>query len=165
MPKYLSPGVYVVEVASNTRPIEGVSTSTASLVGPEVMAQLPLLVADWTERNDSDPGIALIELFAWLTESLIYRSTKIPERNRVAFVQQMPERGTVAAARLAAAALALVTDRPQSSSSVLKHVCFFEGRRHEDFAEVRGATKKKRKGKKRRKTQSASSSSRKKLRR
>ena len=137
MPEYLSPGVYVAEVAPNAHSIEGVSTSTASLVAPEVIGQLKRLVdqisPDWTEHNDNDPGIALMELFAWLTEISIYRLTKIPERGTVAFVQQLPERGTVAATRLAAAALALVTDRPQSHSSVLKHVRFFEGRRYEDL--------------------------------
>lgn len=169
MPEYHSPGVYIVEVAQNARPIEGVSTSTASFVGPEVIGRLQQLVdqipRDWTDLNDNDPGISLVELFAWLTELIIYRQGKIPERNRVAFVQQIPERGTVAAARLAAAALALVTDRPRSHSSVLKHVRFFDGRRCEDLAEVRGATKKKRKSKKRRKTPPSSPSSRKKLRR
>jgi len=157
MPEYLSPGVYVAEVALSARPIEGVSTSTANFVGPEVIGRLQQLVnqipRDWTDLNDNDPGIALVELFAWLTELMIYR------------VQQIPERGPAAAARLAAAALTLVTDRPQSHSSVLKHVRFFEGRRCEDLAEVRGATKKKRKRKKRRKTPPSSPSSRKKLRR
>jgi phage tail sheath protein FI len=33
MPEYLSPGVYVEEVATGPRPIEGVSTSTAGMVG------------------------------------------------------------------------------------------------------------------------------------
>ncbi|MGE0853123.1 MAG: phage tail sheath family protein [Hyphomicrobiaceae bacterium] len=33
MPEYLSPGVYVEEVATGPRPIEGVSTSTAGFVG------------------------------------------------------------------------------------------------------------------------------------
>jgi len=35
---------------------------------------------DWTEHNVSDPGITLIELFAWLTEILTYRINRIPER-------------------------------------------------------------------------------------
>ncbi len=34
MPSYLSPGVYVEEVASGSRPIEGVGTSVAAFVGP-----------------------------------------------------------------------------------------------------------------------------------
>ncbi len=35
---------------------------------------------DWTEHNVSDPGITLIELYAWLTELLVYRINRIPER-------------------------------------------------------------------------------------
>jgi phage tail sheath protein FI len=34
MPVYLSPGVYIEEIPSGARPIEGVSTSTAAFVGP-----------------------------------------------------------------------------------------------------------------------------------
>jgi phage tail sheath protein FI len=34
MPEYLAPGVYVEEVSSGIKPIEGVSTSTAALLGP-----------------------------------------------------------------------------------------------------------------------------------
>ena len=33
MPEYLSPGVYVEEIAHGPRPIEGVSTSTAGFLG------------------------------------------------------------------------------------------------------------------------------------
>src|SRR5688572_13010778 len=33
MPEYLAPGVYVEEVDTGTKPIEGVSTSTAGMVG------------------------------------------------------------------------------------------------------------------------------------
>jgi predicted phage baseplate assembly protein len=35
---------------------------------------------EWTEHNVSDPGITLIELFAWFTEILAYRINRIPER-------------------------------------------------------------------------------------
>src|SRR6187399_451086 len=33
MPEYLAPGVYVEEVPSGSKPIEGASTSTAAMVG------------------------------------------------------------------------------------------------------------------------------------
>src|SRR5262245_35082789 len=33
MPEYLAPGVYVEEVSSGSKPIEGVSTSTAGFLG------------------------------------------------------------------------------------------------------------------------------------
>ena len=33
MPEYLAPGVYVEEIDTGTKPIEGVSTSTAGMLG------------------------------------------------------------------------------------------------------------------------------------
>ncbi len=50
MPEYLSPGVYVEEVATGPRPIEGVSTSTTGFVGlTERGPVLPRLVTSWPE--------------------------------------------------------------------------------------------------------------------
>lgn len=40
----------------------------------------------WTDRNPSDLGITLIELFAWLVEQLIYRLNRVPEKNYIAFL-------------------------------------------------------------------------------
>ena len=42
---------------------------------------------EWTEHNVSDPGITLIELFAWLTEILAYRINRIPERLHLALLE------------------------------------------------------------------------------
>ncbi len=41
----------------------------------------------WTNHNPSDPGMTLIELFAWLAEMLIYRADQVPDRHRLAFLQ------------------------------------------------------------------------------
>ncbi|MFB7762814.1 phage tail sheath family protein [Streptomyces xiamenensis] len=51
MPSYLSPGVYVEEVASGTRPIEGVGTSVAAFVGlaPSGPLNEPTLVTNWSQ--------------------------------------------------------------------------------------------------------------------
>ncbi|MEV5570193.1 phage tail sheath subtilisin-like domain-containing protein [Spirillospora sp. NPDC052269] len=51
MPSYLSPGVYVEEVASGSRPIEGVGTSVAAFVGfaPEGPLNEPVLVTNWSQ--------------------------------------------------------------------------------------------------------------------
>jgi phage tail sheath protein FI len=53
MPEYLSPGVYVEETPSGNRPIEGVSTSTAGLVGvtergPVNVPQLVTSIGEYT---------------------------------------------------------------------------------------------------------------------
>jgi hypothetical protein len=51
MPSYLSPGVYVEEVASGARPIEGVGTSVAAFVGlaPTGPLNEPTLVTNWSQ--------------------------------------------------------------------------------------------------------------------
>jgi predicted phage baseplate assembly protein len=36
---------------------------------------------EWTDYNLSDPGITLIELFAWMTEMIVYRLNRVPEKN------------------------------------------------------------------------------------
>ncbi len=41
----------------------------------------------WTDLNDSDPGITLTQVFAWLAEMMIYRMSKVPELNYVKFLQ------------------------------------------------------------------------------
>ena len=50
MPEYLSPGVYVEEISTGPKPIEGVSTSTAGFVGPtERGPTRPRLVTSWLD--------------------------------------------------------------------------------------------------------------------
>ena len=41
----------------------------------------------WTDVNDSDPGITMVQVFAWLAEILTYRMSKVPELNYVKFLQ------------------------------------------------------------------------------
>jgi predicted phage baseplate assembly protein len=41
---------------------------------------------EWTEHNVSDPGITLIELFAWMTEMTIYRLNRVPDKLHVALL-------------------------------------------------------------------------------
>jgi hypothetical protein len=52
----------------------------------EALARIPVHNPEWTNFNKSDPGVTLIELFAFLTENLLYRSNLIPERNRLKFL-------------------------------------------------------------------------------
>jgi predicted phage baseplate assembly protein len=40
----------------------------------------------WTDHSPSDIGMTIVELFAWLTESLIYRLNRVPEKNYIAFL-------------------------------------------------------------------------------
>ncbi|WP_432122727.1 phage tail sheath family protein [Streptomyces sp. S1] len=51
MPTYLSPGVYIEEVAGGSRPIEGIGTSVAAFVGlaPTGPLDEPVLVTNWSQ--------------------------------------------------------------------------------------------------------------------
>ena len=42
---------------------------------------------EWTNQSDSDPGMTLLQLFAFIGESVIYRANRIPERNRIKFLR------------------------------------------------------------------------------
>lgn len=42
---------------------------------------------EWTDYNLSDPGITLIELFSWMTELIVYRLNRVPEKNYVKFLE------------------------------------------------------------------------------
>jgi predicted phage baseplate assembly protein len=53
----------------------------------EALARIPVHTPEWTNFNASDPGVTLIEIFAHMTESLLYRANQIPERNRGKFLQ------------------------------------------------------------------------------
>ncbi len=51
MPTYMTPGVYVEEVPSQSKPIEGVGTSTAAFVGlaPGGPINQPMRISNWTQ--------------------------------------------------------------------------------------------------------------------
>ena len=42
---------------------------------------------EWTDHNVSDPGITLIELFAWLTEMQIFRLSQVPRLHYLKFLE------------------------------------------------------------------------------
>src|SRR3990172_8107244 len=42
---------------------------------------------EWTDHNVSDPGVTLIELFAWMTDQVVYRLNRVPDRNYVKFLE------------------------------------------------------------------------------
>ena len=48
---------------------------------------------EWTDYNLSDPGITLIELFAWMTEQLAYRLNRVPEKNYIKFLDMLGMQG------------------------------------------------------------------------
>ncbi len=55
----------------------------------EARSKIPLYCPRWTDYNLSDPGITLIELFAWMTETLLYRLNRVPDKNYVKFMEMV----------------------------------------------------------------------------
>jgi len=67
----LYPGVYLTEGSFNAKPIEGVATATPhALAAHDAAAVAP----QWTDHNQSDPGITLVQAFAWPLEAAQYRA-------------------------------------------------------------------------------------------
>lgn len=118
MSEYLYPGVYVEEIDTGVKPIPGVSTSIDSValesLGADFRRAMRAHVPEWTEVNESDPGVTLVEVIAFLAEHLLFRANAIPERGR-------------AAAFRAAAALAALGHAPEPGCESLKGRLFFSG--------------------------------------
>lgn len=53
----------------------------------EAKTLIPRYAPEWTNFNESDPGITLVELFAWMTDILIYRLNQVPDLNYIKFLQ------------------------------------------------------------------------------
>src|SRR6187431_1370851 len=41
----------------------------------------------WTDHNVSDPGVTLIETFAFMTDQMLYRLNRVPDRLYVKFLE------------------------------------------------------------------------------
>jgi predicted phage baseplate assembly protein len=53
----------------------------------ECLLRIPRYCPEWTNFNPSDPGVTLVELFAWLADQMLMRFNKVPRRNYVAFLE------------------------------------------------------------------------------
>ena len=53
----------------------------------EALHRIPLYCPEWTDHNLSDPGITLIELFAWMTDIVLYRLNRVPDKHYIKFME------------------------------------------------------------------------------
>ena len=53
----------------------------------DLVRRIPAHTPEWTNPRDGDPGRTLIDLFAWLGDTILYRANLIPERQRLAFLR------------------------------------------------------------------------------
>ena len=76
----------------------------------ELLRRIPVYTPEWTNHNESDPGIALLDLFAYLGESLLYRFNQIPDSTKIAFLNLLGARPRPP--QVARALLVASTERP-----------------------------------------------------
>jgi hypothetical protein len=57
----------------------------------EARSLIPQYCPEWTHLNDSDPGMTLVQLFAWMTEMTIYRLNRVPDKTYVHFLNFIGE--------------------------------------------------------------------------
>src|SRR4051812_39840903 len=77
-------------------------------------ARLRADAPDWTDRMEHDPGVTLLEVFAYLSEQLSFRSDQIPERGRRVITR-------------IAATLETLSSRSQQRIDGLARVNYFSG--------------------------------------
>lgn len=73
----------------------------------EMLANIPAHTPEWTNPQPGDPGRTLVELFAWLADTILYRANLIPEKQRIAFLNLLGQSMQPAAAATGLVSLAL----------------------------------------------------------
>ena len=53
----------------------------------EMLRRIPAHTPEWTNPQEGDPGRTIIDLMAWLADTILYRANLIPERQRLAFLK------------------------------------------------------------------------------
>jgi len=75
----------------------------------EALARIPVHTPEWTNFNRSDPGITLLEVFAYLAETVLYTANRVPERNRLRFLDLLGQ--TLRPASAATGIIAFTNDK------------------------------------------------------
>ena len=55
----------------------------------EAKKRIPHFSKEWTDHNVSDPGVTLIELFAWMTDIILYRLNQVPDLHFISFMEML----------------------------------------------------------------------------
>lgn len=68
-------------------PTRNLDDRTFQNIVDEAKKRIAASCPGWTDHNVSDPGITLVELFAWMTEMILYRLNQVPEKNYIKFLE------------------------------------------------------------------------------
>src|ERR1700690_3872208 len=67
-------------------PVPKLDDRTYSDIVAEAMRLIPRYCPEWTNHNPSDPGITVLELTSWMTELILYRLNRVPEKSYLTFL-------------------------------------------------------------------------------
>src|SRR5882724_5497145 len=67
-------------------PVPNLDDRSWKQIVDEAVRLIPRYCPEWTNHNASAPGVTLLELYAWMTEMVIYRLNKVPEKNFLTFL-------------------------------------------------------------------------------
>ncbi|MGV2287313.1 hypothetical protein AAHK20_01245 [Trinickia sp. YCB016] len=67
--------------------LPNLDTKTYDQLVRELIRRIPRYTTLWTDYNDTDPGITLVQLLAWLDESLLYQANQIPTQTDENFLR------------------------------------------------------------------------------
>jgi hypothetical protein len=68
-------------------PEPAVDSRTYREIITEALARVPVHTPEWNNLGASDPGVTMLQVFAFIAESAIYRANRIPLRNRQKFLR------------------------------------------------------------------------------
>jgi len=83
----------------------------------DLVRRIPAHTPEWTDAREGDPGRTLVDLFAWLGDTILYRANLIPERQRLAFLRLLGQQ--MRAAEPAGGLVEVVIDDPLASTGVV----------------------------------------------
>jgi predicted phage baseplate assembly protein len=73
-------------------PTPNLDTRRQADIVAEARALIPRYTPEWTDLNDSDPGLTLVQLYAWMTEMTLYRLNQVPELTYIKFLELLDVR-------------------------------------------------------------------------
>jgi predicted phage baseplate assembly protein len=88
---------------------------TYDRVREDLLRRIPVYAPEWTDHNDSDPGVTLIQLFGHLAEMLGYRLNRVPEANHIQLLKILGVR--LEPARAAHTTLAFLLSNPATATA------------------------------------------------
>ena len=78
----------------------------------EARALIPQYCPEWTNLSDADPGMTLVQLFAWMTELTLYRLNRVPDKTYIHFLNFIGEERKRARPSVVPLTFTPRTDRP-----------------------------------------------------